>query len=293
MATGPTLQQAAASIPPVASDRARIFFYRPYNYVGSAGTPTVILDTSPVAPAQLNGAFYCDVTPGSHALWGTEYVSKPAFFSIAPGQSIYLRMDPSLAGFEINPVDANTGASEVKDMHLVAAQCAGAVSAGKPAAPAIPKAELDAALAAGAAAEQRGDLSAAMTSYTTLLGKYPAHLADAAAVLDRAIDDALKMRPAPAPTADALHHVDAAAAAIKGAKTQADFDNARLEYQKALAASPWWSDAWYNLGALDERLGHSDEARFAFETYLRATPSAPDRPAIEAKIAALKAKTGH
>jgi tetratricopeptide (TPR) repeat protein len=44
----------------------------------------------------------------------------------------------------------------------------------------------------------------------------------------------------------------------------------------------------YNLGVCYERLGEVDRAVDAYEKYLAAVPNASDRPAVEARIAALK-----
>lgn len=290
MATGPAVSAAQKSMPPVPPDAARVFFYRPYNYFGSAGDPMVILDNAVVASATSDSALYCDLAAGQHLLqlgYADGWRSAPMPANLAGGHSIYVEITPAVPQnyYAMHP-DAS-GAGAMQSMHLIDAQCpAQPRIAGK----APPQGEIAQALANGAAAEGRGDRAAAIAAYTDVLQKHPDGIAAASELVDHAVDDALILRPPPAVPADAKTHAAAALKIIQTAKTKADLAAARAEYQSAVAAAPWWSDAWFNLAALDEQLDANGEARFALETYLRSAPDAPDKDRIQKKLEELQSK---
>jgi hypothetical protein len=287
-ASGPTVEQSHASIPQVPPDRGRIFLYRPYNYIGSAAPPpTLIVDKSLAGKATLVGAFYCDLTPGKHTVWGTEYVSSPTVLNIDAGQVVYLRVEPSLSGFEIVDVKAETGAAEIQSMHLVPALCS-EEPAHATAETVLARPPVDEALASGSAAEERGEFADALNIYTNTLQKYVTRLEAIPDVVDRAIDVAIRMRPAPVIPESAQKHASVAVEAIKDAKTKTDFAIARREYANALVQAPWWADAWMNLSLVDEQVGSSADVRRDLTWYLRAAPSAPDRASVEGKILGLR-----
>lgn len=147
------------------------------------------------------------------------------------------------------------------------------------------------ALARASETERRGDLRGALASYTASLQNYEAVGGELGGVLDRAIAVALAMRPPPPIPAEASRQVALADAGV-GAGTQRDLATAHREYVSALAQAPWWADCWRKLAALDERLGSAAAARVALQYYLRAAPDAPDRAAMEQKIAELQTKAG-
>lgn len=148
---------------------------------------------------------------------------------------------------------------------------------------------VDEAMAKGAAAEHSGDLAGALAIYTGALQKYATtDLGSLSATIDRAIDVALEMKPRPAIPAAATRHANTAVTRIKAARTNDDFEVARLEYQNALAAAPWWADAWFNLAALDEQMGAPAAAANDLTFYLRAAPDAPDKSRVQRKTEALQ-----
>jgi tetratricopeptide (TPR) repeat protein len=291
-ATGPPVNEAQKSMPAVPPDGARVFFYRPYNYVGSGGDPTVIIDNAIVATATNVSALYCDLAAGQHFLqlgYKDGWHSAPIAANLAGGQLIYVEITPAFPQnyFAMHPDASSAGGSAIQAMHLVEAQCPVQPRiAGK----APPKGEIEQALTDGASAEGRGERAAAIAAYTDVLRKHPEGIASVGELVNHAIDDALILHPPPAVPADAKTHTAAALKIVQSAKTKADLAAARLEYQSALALAPWWADVWFNLAALDEQLGADGEASFALETYLRSAPDAPDKDRIEKKLEELRSK---
>jgi hypothetical protein len=288
-ASGPTVSDPTAAITPVAAGHARVYVYRPYNYIGSAGAPPITFDDVPVGEVLLVGAFYCDVLPGKHVISGP-WIGTPANIDAASGLLFFLKLSPGFAHFSLDPVEPATGAQEVQSMHLVSMHCPDAVAVPQPAEAAFPKADIDQAMAAGSAAEGRGDLSGAMAVYIKTLQKYPERIDSAPDLVNRAIDLSHKMQPPPALPDYANTHAAVALREVKNANTKSDLSTARLEYQNTLAAAPWWPDAWYNLGMLDDQIAQYKEAKFALQSYLRAKPDAADKTAVQAKIVELTGK---
>ena len=293
MATGPTLGETQASLPPAPQNGVRLYFYRPYNYIASAGNPTVLVDDVIVADATLSSVLYCDVAPGRHTVqlaYRSEWRGRAMAVAAGGGGAFYLQIAPGFPTNDYYSLDAmgpNTGASDIQSLHLIEARCP---AASPVATKGAPKAEIEQALADGAAAENRGDRAAAIAAYTAALGKHPEGIAGAGDVVNRAIDDALILNPPPAVPAGANSHAAAALKIIESAKTKADLGAARQEYQAALALAPWWADAWFNLATLDEQIAAWEEAQFALQTYLRAAPNAPDKDRIQKKIEELRAR---
>lgn len=295
MATGPNVGQTPVAMAPVPSDRGRLFIYRPNNFTGSALTPSLFADNVKLADLPLEGAFYCDFAPGNHLVWATETEFgnnvAPLTINVPAGQAVYLRFEPWVSlftgGFRlVMPPEAPT---EVQSMHLTSAQCPHVASLG---AATFPKDAVAQAIDQGDAAKAQRDASGAMAIYVAALEKYPERITTAPDLVNRAVDMALTMTPVPVVQEAARKHAIAASSEIRSAKSKGDFAKARTEYLQALAAAPWWADAWFNLAMLDEQIGNYSEAKFCLDSYLRAAPSAPDRDTIEQKIKDLQAKSG-
>src|SRR5579864_2396199 len=100
-AQGPTIAETHASMPGIPADRARVFIYRPYNYIGSAGTPYVQIDHWVMGEAALNGALYCDIAPGTHEIWSMDYLASrqrmAQRFTAEAGNAAYFRVAPNFS----------------------------------------------------------------------------------------------------------------------------------------------------------------------------------------------------
>jgi hypothetical protein len=112
-ASGVKYKDMASSIPPVAPDKGRIFFYRTRSMVGAAVQPSIVLDGEKVGNSQPGGFFYVDKAPGVHeikvateaektrslnlALQEIKYVKTSLDFGFIVGRPVIDVMDPQNA----------------------------------------------------------------------------------------------------------------------------------------------------------------------------------------------------
>ena len=75
---------------------------------------------------------------------------------------------------------------------------------------------------------------------------------------------------------EAQRHMDRGQAAVEMAKTDADFEEAILEFDQAARLAPTWPDAYYNLGIVQEKIGRFDAALQNLRKYLELSPVATD-----------------
>ena len=73
-------------------------------------------------------------------------------------------------------------------------------------------------------------------------------------------------------------------AAFKGAKEARDFQDAADEFKKALLYAPWLAEGYYNLGVIQDKAGHYDDAMKNLKFYLLAAPKAPDAEKVNELI---------
>jgi tetratricopeptide (TPR) repeat protein len=71
---------------------------------------------------------------------------------------------------------------------------------------------------------------------------------------------------------DARRHLDRGQAAIEMAKMPADFEDAIIEFQKAVEFAPNWPDPYYNLGMLQNKLERIDDAIRSLKRFLELAP---------------------
>lgn len=90
---------------------------------------------------------------------------------------------------------------------------------------------------------------------------------------------------------EARSHFDRGFAAIETAKSNSDFENALIEFENAARLAPEWSDVYYNLGFLQEKLGKPYDAVRNLKKYLELSPRADDNREVEKHIAQLKFTT--
>jgi hypothetical protein len=122
-ATGASFAETKASIPPLAADKGRIFFYRP-SALGAAIQPAVKLDGNEVGTAKSHGFFFVDVAPGSHVASTTTEVKRDLSLTLAANQTRYVRLAMSM-GFlvgHIYPelVDNAVGEKEIAECKAIA-----------------------------------------------------------------------------------------------------------------------------------------------------------------------------
>lgn len=107
---------------------------------------------------------------------------------------------------------------------------------------------------------------------------------------ERIIAAALALKPAPAVPIEARRHMSRAQGAIELAKQPEDMRLAVEELEKALRLAPWWAEAYYNLGVVQDKAGRYGDAVRSLRLYLRTAPGAKDAQDVEMQIAKLEFK---
>ncbi len=88
----------------------------------------------------------------------------------------------------------------------------------------------------------------------------------------------------------AKHHFDRGLVAVEMAKTNADYEDAIMEFEQAVRLAPDWADAYYNLGMVQEKVGKYKEAIRSYEQYLRLAPDTDDAGTVRRRINKLEYK---
>jgi hypothetical protein len=119
-ATGPSYSQFKASIPALARDDGRIYFYRTAE-LGAAVQPDVHLNDQVIGTAAPDGFFYVDRPPGNYKVETATEVERTLSLTLDKGQTRYVRFDVSL-GFLVGHVypvlvEDATGESEIANCY--------------------------------------------------------------------------------------------------------------------------------------------------------------------------------
>lgn len=77
-------------------------------------------------------------------------------------------------------------------------------------------------------------------------------------------------------------------AAVEAAKSDDDLADAAEEFRKATAAAPELAAAWYNLGAVQAKMGKPKMAIESYKRYLSVAPQAPDAGRVRDEIIKLE-----
>ena len=101
------------------------------------------------------------------------------------------------------------------------------------------------------------------------------------ALREKIIKLAVTMKPSPAIPEEAERRMARGAAAFKGAKSVAEYQDAIKEYELAVAAAPWFTDAYFNLGVSQDK---AEKYADALQTLKFALMSSPDSKDIEALL---------
>jgi Protein of unknown function (DUF2846) len=115
-ASGPQFTDVKNSLPPLAADKGRIFFFRP-STLGAAIQPDVKLNGQVVGSAKSKGAFYVDRAPGDYSVETSTEVTRKLSFTLDKGQTRYVQLNISM-GFLVGHVypalvDASAGEAEL------------------------------------------------------------------------------------------------------------------------------------------------------------------------------------
>ena len=91
-ATGPDFKSYSSSVPPVAQNQGRIWFYRPSKLAGAAVQPGVMLNGEKVGKAQPGCFFYADRGPGEYEVKCTTEWSDTCKLTLAAQDTKYVRL---------------------------------------------------------------------------------------------------------------------------------------------------------------------------------------------------------
>lgn len=95
-ASGPKLAEMSSSIPTLKSDQGRVYFYRKDTIFGAALQPNVVMDGAVVGESRRGSFFYVDAASGSHEAATTTEATNKVSFVLAPGETKYVRTDPTM-----------------------------------------------------------------------------------------------------------------------------------------------------------------------------------------------------
>jgi tetratricopeptide (TPR) repeat protein len=104
------------------------------------------------------------------------------------------------------------------------------------------------------------------------------------------IELAPELKPAPGIPEEARRHFVEGSAIAKVAKNSAQQTLAVQSFTEALRVAPWWADAYYNLGVLQDSVENYNAAEAAFSFYLLSNPKEADRRDVQDRIYALIGK---
>lgn len=94
-ASGPKMAEVQSSMPALAADSGRIFFYRSSSMVGAAIQPDIYLNGKVVGTSKPGGFFYKDVPAGNYTVSTTTEVEKQLTFVLAPKEIKYVKTTTS------------------------------------------------------------------------------------------------------------------------------------------------------------------------------------------------------
>lgn len=112
-----------ALMPPLASDKGRIYFYRPDSWRGGLITPDISVNQEVVGTSEVGGFFFVDRPAGSYDIsCGKESVSDTGV-TVAAGQEVYVRtvLGPGVVVARVipQPVDAMTAIPEIRNLRYM------------------------------------------------------------------------------------------------------------------------------------------------------------------------------
>ncbi len=122
-ATGKKFSDAKSTLPPLAADQGRIYFYR-VTAVGAAVQPAVKLNGEKIGTAKPKGCFFVDRPPGNYQVETSTEVKRQLSLTLEKQQTRYVRLNLAMGFFvgHVFPelVDDATGEKEIAKCKLVA-----------------------------------------------------------------------------------------------------------------------------------------------------------------------------
>lgn len=90
-ATGPKYSEMAASIPSLAADKGRIYFFRPDTMLGAAVTSDIRLNGKVIGKSERGSFFFVDEAPGNMTVSTSTETEKQLTFKLATGETKYVK----------------------------------------------------------------------------------------------------------------------------------------------------------------------------------------------------------
>jgi len=90
-ASGPKYDDMKSSIPQLASDQGRIYFYRSSSSMGAAMQPGILLNGEKVGSSKPGGFFYVDRPAGKYEASCTTEATNKVDFVLAAGEERYVK----------------------------------------------------------------------------------------------------------------------------------------------------------------------------------------------------------
>ncbi len=122
-ASGKKFSDAKSTLPPLAADQGRIYFYR-VTAVGAAVQPAVKLNGEKIGTAKPKGCYFVDRAPGSYQVETSTEVKRQLSLTLEKQQTRYVRLNLAMGFFvgHVFPelVDDATGEKEIAKCKLVA-----------------------------------------------------------------------------------------------------------------------------------------------------------------------------
>ena len=119
-ATGMLYDEAAQTIPALASDKGRVYIYRTTVF-GTAIQPAVKVNGREEGKAKPGGFFIVDLEPGTHSVSTTK--ETQITLNLAANQEVYVRLEMRMGVFvgTVQPVlvDNSVGESEIRKTRYV------------------------------------------------------------------------------------------------------------------------------------------------------------------------------
>lgn len=127
-ASGPQYKDIASSIPTLAPDHGRIYFFRDSAFGGAAIQPEIRLNEQVVGRSIPGGFFYVDENPGSYTVSTTTETKKTITFALRAGDTKYVRTSLSMGLLvgRITPTldDPETAPQEIEQLKYTGAKVA-------------------------------------------------------------------------------------------------------------------------------------------------------------------------
>ncbi|PAJ79867.1 DUF2846 domain-containing protein [Burkholderia ubonensis] len=95
-ASGPQYKEMASSIPTLASDHGRIYFFRSGSVFGAGLQPQIKLNEQVIGQSKPGGFFYVDEPAGQYTVSTATETEKTVSFALDAGETKYVRTSVSL-----------------------------------------------------------------------------------------------------------------------------------------------------------------------------------------------------